>query len=114
MKILVVLKLPLGATMGKAFKNFCNLAFRKKGSIEKGPFVMRRYVHLLDRAVPTLYKNIGNTLSIKIYPPRFVPFLLPSENRIIKILSVTKKNHVHLTIFCRQATCISALSPADK
>ena len=48
-----------------------------------GPSVMRRYVHKLDRAVPTLYKYIGKILwknqvdinasrelSIKIYPPR--------------------------------------------
>ena len=48
-----------------------------------GTSVMRRYVHRLDRAVPTLYKYIGKILwlnqidikksrelSIKNYPPR--------------------------------------------
>ena len=35
------------------------ILFKKKqgGSIKMGPSLMRRYVHRLDRAIPTLYKN---------------------------------------------------------
>ena len=35
-----------------------------RGSIKMGPSVMRRYVHRLDRAIPTLYKYIDKILSI--------------------------------------------------
>ena len=43
-------------------RNFIVVVVFFEKSIKMGPSVMRRYVHILERAVPTLYKYIGRIL----------------------------------------------------